>query len=541
MRRAIAIGAILLVVVGGGILIIVPLLGPSAGEKAVTRFALLWEQGKYADMWAMLTPEAQQSASSSEFASEYQQAARVATSEGVKAYRGEEDGGVVTLPVVVETQVWGAVRGDVSIPVEDERIAWSPEMVFPGLGQGEELSRDTKAPPRAPIMDRKGDPLIQGDASARESTLGSLAGEIGTPEDQSYRDRLYAKGFPEDQPAGISGLELVFEEKVHGTPGGSLHAGTREIATAEPVEAEPARTTLDVGLQEAAATGMGDRIGGIVVLDARSGEVRAIAGGGISDAQPPGSTFKMVTAAAALEAGVADLDTEYPVAGFAIIDGFKLKNAHDGELCGGTFEDSFAHSCNSVFAPVGAEVGAEKLVDMAEKFGINKAPSIPGATESTMPKASEFTSDLDVGATAIGQGELLTTPLEMASITQAIAAKGELMPPRLDPDAEGLEPEQVMDKEVAKDVGKMMQAVVSDGTGNLAAIDGVRVAGKTGTAEVGLVEGVKEKDQPEDHAWFTAYAPADKPKLAVAVFLANSGFGGDVAAPVAAQVLSAGL
>jgi beta-lactamase class D len=540
-RRALALGAIAVVLLGGVVFIASSVLGPSAAEKTATRFALLWEKGQYADMWAMLTPDSQRSISAAEFASKYQDAARTATSKGVKAYRGEEKGGLVTLPVVMDTRVWGPVRGNVSIPVEDEHVVWSPEMVFPGMREGEVLTRDTKAPTRAPNMDRKGDPLVEGDASSRTSSLGSLAGTVGAPEDQSYRDSLYAKGFPEGQPAGVSGLELVFEDEVQGTPGGTLRSGTRQLAVAEPVEAEPARTTLDPGLQEAAASGLADRIGGIVVLDARSGEVRAVAGGGISDAQPPGSTFKIVTAAAALDSGVAKMDSEYPVAGFAVIDGFKLQNAHDGELCGGTFVESFAHSCNSVFAPIGADVGADKLVDMAERFGINETPSIPGATESTMPKASEFTSDLDVGATAIGQGQLLITPLELASITQTIADKGVRKPPTLDPEGEKPEPVEVVDKEVAKNVGKAMQAVVTEGTGALAAIDGVRVAGKTGTAEVGLIEGVKKKDQPEDHAWFTAYAPADKPKLVVAVFVANSGFGGDIAAPVAAQVLSAGL
>lgn len=540
IRRALAVGAVFVVLAGGAYLILTSVLGPSAGETAGVRFIGLWEQGKYADMWAMLTPEAQQAITSSDFAAAYQGAARVATSKGLISGRTVEKDGVVTTPVQVDTVVWGPIRGDVSFEVEDKRIAWHPEMVFPGLANGETLSRDTQAPPRAPIEDRKGVALVEGEGSARTSSLGSLAGTVGAPEDSAVKDRLYARGFPEDQQAGISGLELVFEDQVQGIPGGTLKAGDRALATTEPRPAKPVRTTLDPALQEATASGLAGRLGGIVVLDARSGELRAVAGTGLSDAYPPGSTFKVVTAAAALEAGVAEPDTEYPVESSAVIDGYELKNAHDGELCGGTFLESFAHSCNSVFAPVGAEVGAERLVDMAERFGVNKRPSIPGATESTMPPPADFTSDLDVGATAIGQGQLLMTPLGLAEMTQVIANNGKLAPPTLDPEAASGEKE-VVSKDIAKEVGGFMEAVVSEGTGNLAAIPGVKVAGKTGTAEVGLTEGVKKKDQPKDHAWFIAYAPANKPKLVVAVFIANAGFGGDVAAPVARSVLEAGL
>jgi cell division protein FtsI/penicillin-binding protein 2 len=541
IRRGLAAGAIFVVLAGGAYLVISPFLGPSAGELAGAQFARLWQDGKYADMWAMLTPESQQQVTPSAFATAYQDAARTATSQGVTAGTVTEKDGVVKFPVSVDTLVWGPIRGDISFTVDEKHINWQPEMVFPGLAKGETLSRDTKAPPRGSIVDRKGDVLIEGEADARTSSLGSLAGEVGAPDDAAMKGRLYASGFPEGQVAGTSGLELVFEDKVHGIPGGTLMAGTRQLATAEPQPAGPVRTTLDAGLMQASVTGLAGRLGGVVVMDAKSGEVRAVAGTGLSDAYPPGSTFKIVTSAAALEAGVAKPDTEYPVSSSATIDGYELKNAHDGELCGGTMLESFAHSCNSVFAPIGVDVGADRLVEMAERFGLNQKPSIAGATESTIPKAPSFTSDLDVGATAIGQGQVLMTPLGLASVTQVIADKGQLEPPRLDPESPKPEPKEVVSPEIAKEIGTFMEAVVSEGTGNLAAIPGVKVAGKTGTAEVGLTEGVKKKDQPKDHAWFTAYAPANKPKLVVSVFIANAGFGGDIAAPVARSILEAGL
>ncbi len=246
------------------------------------------------------------------------------------------------------------------------------------------------------------------------------------------------------------------------------------------------RTTLDLGLYDAAGAALGDRLGGVAVIDTRKGGVVAVAGDALTSAQPPGSTFKVVTAAAALESGVAKPSTEYPVAGFATIDGFKLKNAHDGELCGGTFVNSFAQSCNSVFGPVGAEIGAERLVEMAERFGVNQDPSVFGETISTMPAASELSSDLAVGVTAIGQGQLLMTPLALASIGQTIANGGKRLAPRFDPEATDPEAERAVSKKIAGQVGEMMEAVVTEGTGGLAAVPGVKVAGKTGTAEVGL-------------------------------------------------------
>jgi cell division protein FtsI/penicillin-binding protein 2 len=291
------------------------------------------------------------------------------------------------------------------------------------------------------------------------------------------------------------------------------------------------RTTVDPELQESAALALAG-LGGIAVLDARSAEVRALAGQSITGPQPPGSTFKIVTTTAALEEGLVTPDEEFPVETAALIDGVEIDNAH-GEACGGSFTASFAHSCNSVFAPLGVEVGAERLVETSERFGINAEPSIPRVDASTMPAPDEIESDLELGATAIGQGRLLVTPLQLASITQTIANDGKLVEPRV---AEGVPPERerVTSQDVANTIEDLMVGVVTSGTGTSAAIDGVPVAGKTGTAELG--EGI------EEHAWFTAFAPADKsPKLAIAVMIANGGAGGEVAAPVARTVLEAGL
>ena len=539
VRRAVAVVLVVALIVGAGYLAWRTLTGGSGAERVAQTFVDDWERGAYADMWALLTPASQEEIGSADLAGAYQEAARTATLTELQAGELSEEDGVVTVPIGVDTEAFGDLSGAVALPVEEERIVWSPELVFPDLAKGETLTRDTTAPKRAAVLDRRGETLIEGDADARETVLGDLAGTVGEPSG-GLKDDLYKRGFPEDQLAGISGLELMFEKQIAGTPGGELRAGERILATSEPQEAEAVRTTLDLDLYNAAGLALGDRLGGVAVIDTREGGVVALAGDALTSAQPPGSTFKVVTAAAALESGVAKPSTEYPVAGFATIDGFKLKNAHDGELCGGSFVNSFAQSCNSVFGPVGAEIGAERLVEVAERFGVNQEPSVFGETMSTVPAASEFTSDLDVGVTAIGQGQLLMTPLALASIGQTIANGGKRLAPRFDPEATEPEAERAVSRKVAGQVGEMMEAVVTEGTGGLAAVPGVKVAGKTGTAEVGL-SSEDDEDEIKDHAWFLAYAPANKPKLAVAVFIANAGFGGDVAAPVASEVLQAGL
>ena len=137
-----------------------------------------------------------------------------------------------------------------------------------------------------------------------------------------------------------------------------------------------------------------------------------------------------------------------------MIDGVDLENAN-GESCGGTFAESFAHSCNSVFAPLGVKVGAAELVSMAERFGWNKSPSLDGAQKSTIPAASDIKSPLDLGSSAIGQGRVLATPLEMASVAQTVANDGVRVPPTLQP---GLRqtPKRVISRPIADTLEGLM-------------------------------------------------------------------------------------
>ena len=258
------------------------------------------------------------------------------------------------------------------------------ELVFPGLREGESLSRQTKLPPRATLLARDGSVLADGEASgagARSSPLGVAAdaviGEVG-PIPASRLSELEAEGVPTDAVVGTSGLERALDESLRGTPGGELLAGERVLATA-PAKPSPAiRTTISASLQRTAATALGGQFGGIVAMNPSNGEILAVAGIGIDDLQPPGSTFKMVTLTAALEAKVASERSVFPYATSTTLDGVKLENAN-GESCGGSLALAFAVSCNSVFAPLGVKIGASRLVATAEQFGFNHAPGVEGA------------------------------------------------------------------------------------------------------------------------------------------------------------------
>ena len=291
-----------------------------------------------------------------------------------------------------------------------------------------------------------------------------------------------------------------------------------------------------------------------------TGEILAVAGLGLDGLQPPGSTFKMVTLSGALQAGIASPRRVFPYASFATLDGVKLNNA-GSENCGGTLELAFAVSCNSVFAPLGVQLGARRLVGTAEQFGFNHYPGLRGAAESTLPAASRIQGDLDVGSTAIGQGQVLASPLQMAVVASTIADGGRRPAPSFLTGAHG-HGVRAVDASVARSVRHLMIAVVRVGTGTAAAIPGVVVAGKTGTAELKTVcpaapspaggpagsreagaEGCQgSASEPSNtDAWFAAFAPAVHPRIAVCVLLVKDGAGGATAAPVAREVLEAAL
>lgn len=540
---------------------------PGSPEKdAANRFAEAWESESWRAMYAELNDASRARVDRKEFEAAYRGAEQVSTARTLEADsagdpRHTESGTVVPVEVTVGTVAFGSLEEALELPFAGGGVEWDPSLAFPGLETGEELAADVELAERAPILARDGTALAEGPAEEREHPIGSAAidvtGEVGEASEEELA-RLARHGFPPETPVGISGLERAFNDRLAGKPGGSLLAvagdgsSVRTLAKSKPRPGAPVKTTIDVGLQETAVAALAGRVGGVAVLDTRNGDVRALAGQAFSAPQPPGSTFKVVTTTAALEAGKVSLDDEFEISDGVNVGGRFLNNAN-GEFCGGTFRESFAESCNAVFAPLGPAVGNDRLVETAEGFGFNAPPTLYAPRivaevepeESTIP--TEIGEEIDLGVSAIGQGEVLATPLEMASVSQTVANDGVRLPnsivlnKKLRPDAE---PVRVMSQKTAGELTELMIGVVTEGTGTAGAIAEAQVAGKTGTAELGPKPGEENKENPVQikDAWFTAFAPAEKPRLAVGVLLIEAeAAGGEVAAPIASEVLSAGL
>jgi penicillin-binding protein A len=355
-------------------------------------------------------------------------------------------------------------------------------------------------------------------------------------------------------------------------------------------------TTIDPEIQRAASQALGSLPGGVVAIDPHTGDVKAIVANptydpnelasqdpkevraawdrlnsdpdkpllsrAIDELYPPGSTFKLVTAAAALENGFGP-DSTWPNP--PVLDlpqtTATLEN-FGGEHCLGgasqiTLSQALTISCNVVFGEIGLRLGGAKLADQAHAFGF--APDASSGDvpfdipfqEGVFPEASYFSDRLPaVALSGIGQDNVAANPMQMALVASAIANGGSQMRPRLvseirDPSGQVIEsfaPEvfgQPISSQTAIQLTQMMVSVVQSGTGTAAQIPGVEVAGKTGTAQHG--EGLAP------HAWFVSFAPAQNPEIAVAVIVLDGGSlgsdatGGVVAAPIAKAVMEAAL
>jgi penicillin-binding protein A len=544
-------------------------------KEAAQRFAGAWQHEEFAAMYRELNPGSQHKVDLNDFVIAYREAAEVATLSSLEAGSAgsassvevPEEGSaadtrtVVQVPIRATTVAFGPVAATLELPFAEGGVAWERSLAFPGLHSGEHLEGKIDLAPRAPILAADGTPLAEGPAEARAHPIGSAAidvtGEVGEAGEEEV-EALARRGFAADTPVGVSGLERAFNARLAGKPGGELLAvsepsnSTRVLATAEPEAGAAVKTTIDPALQESAVSALAGRAGGIAVLDARSGDVRALAGQAFSAPQPPGSTFKMITTVAALQKGVLSLDDEFEISEGANVGGRFIENAN-GELCGGTLSEAFAESCNADFAPLGPKIGNDDLVAAAERFGFNSPPTLYAPrivaqvepAEPTIP--TDIGEEVDLGVSAIGQGEVLATPLEMASVAQAIGNGGVRQPTSIVANSKlrpTQKPVRVTSKKIAAEMTELMIGVVTNGTGYAGAIPEAQVAGKTGTAELGPRPGEEESDHPQQRkdAWFAAFAPAEKAKLAIGVLLIEAeAAGGEVAAPAASEVLSAGL
>jgi len=389
---------------------------------------------------------------------------------------------------------------------------------------------------------------------------------------------------------GRSGLERSYNSYLSGTAAELLPQKLVDEMLGRPKRGATVVTTLDANLQSVAQQALGDLPGGVVAIDPTTGAILAMVANPSFDPNPlashhqdtvtkawdelqsapgkpllsragqelfpPGSTFKLVTAAAALENGDTP-DTKYPNP--PELDLPQTNNTlqnFGGEHCLGgvpqlTLAQALQVSCNVVFGEVGLKLGADKLVAQAQKFGFDqRIPfDIPFA-EGSIPPASSFKDNQPLVAySAIGQSSVGANPLQMALVASAIADGGVEMRPRLvreirdpsgrvvksfDPEAFG----RPISAQTSQELTQMMVSVVQSGTGTAAQIPGVTVAGKTGTAQ---------HPGGDPHAWFVCFAPAEHPKIVVAVVVLDGGSlgseatGGHVAAPIAKAVLEAAL
>ena len=347
----------------------------------------------------------------------------------------------------------------------------------------------------------------------------------------------------------------------------------------ETVTGDNVVTSLSVPAQRAAEAGMEGKVGAVVAIEPATGRVLAMysspsfspenvernfpklsrtAGAPLLNRATqglyaPGSTFKTVTAAAALDTHLYTPDSLIDARGHCItVQGLPLCNAGTESFGPISLTQALTFSVNTVFAQIGQKLGQERLEEYMTRFGFFSEPPLTYPSDEMNPSGLYHNghplkpgAPVDVARVAIGQERLAVTPLQMAEVAATIGNGGERMRPTLvdrvlSPGGDRVytqrpEPlERVMSQQSAQELTGMMQNVVDEGTGTAARLNGLTVAGKTGTAETG-VAGVNT-------AWFIAFAPVENPKIAVAVVVEHTPlFGGQVSAPIAASVIEAYL
>lgn len=384
-----------------------------------------------------------------------------------------------------------------------------------------------------------------------------------------------------------TGMEEAANDDLAGTSNRLFYHRMQDLLTGAEPQGASVQLTINPRAQQAAWDALGNQRGAVVALDPRTGAIlamvskpsfdpnvlaghdteavqkayekldrdpgrpldnRAIASRGY----PPGSVFKVVTASAALSSGQYTLDSQLP--GPAVLDlpqtDVPLPNDFPGPCAGGTISMAAALqiSCNTAFGSLGMTLGQDAMLRQAQAYWFGKPLDIP--LKVTPSKFPTQLSQASLAQSSIGQYDVRVTPLQVAMVAAAVANNGVLMKPYLVEKVQGsnlevlarTQPEQLgvaVSPEAAAQLTTMMEGVVQDGTGTRARIPGVRVAGKTGTAQQG-------EGRPP-HAWFMAFAPADDPKIAVAVVVEDGGTrndratGGQVAAPIAKKVIQAVL
>jgi peptidoglycan glycosyltransferase len=377
---------------------------------------------------------------------------------------------------------------------------------------------------------------------------------------------------------GRTGLERYRNATLNGQAGTNLQTILDQLQ-GKKRQGNEVVTTLDPNAQQVANKALAGHEGAVVALEPRSGAVRVMAsspaynpndlrstktyerlakspsGKPLVDratqfGYAPGSSFKVVTATAAIDSGAFAQESTVDGRNDVLISGVPLQNDENESLGPVTLTQGLAKSVNTVWAQVAERLGKRTMARYMRRFGFGRKPQLDYPVEE-MSSSGEYSgarlisptsSQVDVGRMGIGQDKLEVTPLQMAEVAAAVANRGRLMVPHMtdrivDPDGrttERISPHVqsvVMKPSTAAAVTVMMEAVVNEGTGTAAQIAGVRVAGKTGTAETQIGTAI-------NNVWFIAFAPASAPKVAIAVTLKGvPGQGGAFAAPIAREVM----
>jgi penicillin-binding protein 2 len=434
---------------------------------------------------------------------------------------------------------------------------------------------------------------------AFKNSAAHLVGYIAEVSDKELEDKAYADYNPGDY-VGKNGIEKAWEQELHGDDGGrqlevdSRGRVLRVLAESSPTVGNSLVLTIDSRLQREAEVAFGVQAGAAVVMDVNNGEVLAFVSSptfdpslfagripvdiwkgyledkrhplenkALSGQYPPGSTFKMLTALAGLEAGVINESTTVTCNGAYELGGNKFRCWSKSGHGGVNLRKSLKESCDVYYYQLGEKLGVDRIAAMAERFllGHELGIGLQGEKKGLIPtvawKVKRFGKRWYPGETlpvAIGQGYVLMTPIQLASMMATVANEGTIYRPHLvkrvvDPDGKMVREfgSEVLGKTGVsqasfKKVKQGLFAVVNDpgGTGANARLWDVKVAGKTGTSQVVKLGEDRKKAvmyQHKDHGLFVAFAPFDKPEIAVAVVVEHGGGGGAVAAPIAGRIL----
>lgn len=515
--------------------------------EAATAFLDAWAQGEYEALPQLTTGADGQVAEVHRSTMDRLQADPVELDAGRAELEDPGDlsaGAVVPFEATLEVRGLGSWSYDGRLAVEPSGeddawlVDWSPSSLHPDLTPTTRLETARSKPERAPVLDRDGEPL-----AGTGTTLGRVVGHVDEISEEQLAE-FEDPYLPGDQ-VGQRGLQLAFEDQLAGTPSGEVRlvdeqGGVVEVLhRSEGREPEPLLTTLDVGIQRAAEAALGEDMppSALVVMDATSSEIRAVvdrpASGlmrALAGQYAPGSTFKVVTAAAALRSGVG-LDTSVSCPETVTVGGREFSNFQDMALGEIPFREAIFESCNTAFVQLAAELDEGAIDTTAEDFGFDVDHSLPvGDTIAQYPQPGDLAEH---AAAAIGQGRVLATPAHMASVAAAVS-NGRWQAPSLVRDADTDAPSRDVG-DVAGPLTEAMREVPRQGTAEDAGLpDGV--AGKTGTAEVGTAE---EGEELATNAWFIGFVDIAGEQLAFAVIVEGGESGGSAAAPVAARLLQA--